>query len=234
MPLVSMLEPHTKQEAPWIARLTAACALCISLAGCAGGAGLSGSGLLGGGEPSTSVAALDARISPPLPERRPREGGKKPGQTAPMLAGGAVQTPAAAPREPALSRLLTHTAIPQTLLKPGKNAPAAFHADMKPVSAYTVIARLVKTCWLNFSKPRLKNHKFEGEASPEPGSGAKILIYEKAPDQKLGRAAFRIDLRPDAGGTFIETANYRLTPEESYDLQADIASWVRGAQSCTS
>jgi len=215
-------------------RITMAGAVCLALAACAGGLGLSGSGRLGSDSSGASVTAYDARINPPLPERRPRDGRALPNRAAPLLAVGTPETTAAPARQPALSQLLTQTAIPRALLKPGRDAPASFHADMKPAAAYTAIARLVKTCWLHFSRPRLKNHKFEGEASAEPGGGAKIVIYEKAPDQKLGRAAFRIDFKADAGGTFVDTANYRLTPEESADLQADIISWARGVQSCSS
>lgn len=215
----------------WLRRM--AVILALGLAGC-GGAGLGGSALLGGVQPAATPAALDAKIDPPLPERRPSGKDTKKTQVAaaPEASNGPEAAGGKAEARPGIVNLFTQAALPQGLFKPGKFAPAMLRVEMKPVEAYTVIARGVKNCWLLFSNPRLKNHNFDAEASPQGSGDARISIYEKVKDQKLGRFAYRIDLKADGGGTLIEHVNLRLSPADSTDLQADVARWAKGGEGC--
>ncbi|MDX2264213.1 MAG: hypothetical protein NW215_04515 [Hyphomicrobiales bacterium] len=204
------------------AKAAAAFAL-LCLAGCGGGASLSVG--LSDGDAAPSLAA--SIPPPPLPAPRDPSRGKN-------LAALAAAAPKPQPQPPK-SGLFGALALslPAEALKPGVHAPSSVQTEMTPVTAYAAVARFVQKCWLSYAKPRLANHKFDGEASLDGGGSAKILIYETAPDQQLGRAAFRVDFSSSAGGALIESANIRLSEQDREKLQADIARWARGEETCS-
>ncbi len=176
---------------------------------------------------------------PPVPEKRdPKRklvvAANFPAEKTTETDANTAPANATKPDNSGFAGLFTQAAAPGGLFSKSIEGPSSVSSSQSPVSAYATLARLIKNCWLSFSNPRLKNHKFDGEASLEQGEQARIVIYEKVEGQKLGKYAFKIDLKPEGNGALIESENYRLTPEESGQLRNDIARWAKGEQSCSS
>ncbi|MDZ4790039.1 MAG: hypothetical protein SGJ17_02360 [Hyphomicrobiales bacterium] len=205
-------------------RSSAALVLTLALAGCGGGS-ISGLSVLSGDQDAAQTFATIA--PPPPPEPRDPSRGKS---LSMMIAQKAEASPK--PSGGLFGGLVSP--LPAiSLTKAGLYAPSSVQSDMSPIAAYAAVALGVKKCWLAYAKPRLPNHNFDGEASLDNGGQAKIAIYEKVEGQKLGRFAFRVDLKAAGNGALVESVNLRLSDQDSERLQADVARWSRGQEGCS-
>lgn len=196
----------------------------LALAGCGGGS-FGGLSVLGGDQEAPQTLAAIAPPPPPEPRDPSR------GKSLSMM----ISQSAEAPSKPS-GGFFSALASPLpaiSLTKAGLYAPSSVQSDMSPVAAYAAVAIGVKKCWLSYAKPRLPNHNFDGEASLDNGGQAKIAIYEKVEGQKLGRFAFRVELKAAGNGALVESVNLRLSEQDSERLQADIARWSNGQEGCS-
>lgn len=106
----------------------------------------------------------------------------------------------------------------------GSDVPAL----MKPAEAYAVVARLVRSCWLNATPPLVPGHEFNAAANP--GQGARIDLVEKTPTGYL--RSYSIGFAASLGGTEITTQNQRFSEQLAQRLNADVARWSRGELTC--
>ena len=112
--------------------------------------------------------------------------------------------------------------------------PTTIVKGSTPVQLYSHVARQVRGCWFNPSAPVLTKHVFRAEAgAASTGANAtKIVIYDKAPNRKLGLKAFSIDFKPVGGGTKISAENQRLPYALGQKLVSDVGYWAQGGANC--
>lgn len=216
-----------------------AIAAVAALAGCGGGANLSGLSLLGSGEPETAaipetqaLAAADAPAeTPPLPARRPGKR-KSPGATAAAQPRAAQTAPSAeTPPEKPRSSSFSLASLGENL-SPYPDSPDTVLTGQTPIAAYTQLAQRIRRCWLAPSAPRIPNHGFHAEVSPGEGKEAKIVLYEKAPEGARGTSAFKISITAESDGALISSQNAKLDPSIGSAFKADIARWAKGDDRC--
>lgn len=105
-----------------------------------------------------------------------------------------------------------------------------------PVQLYSVLARQVRSCWLNPAKPLLRKHVFRGEAGAGGASGSEtsIVIHEQTPDLKRGLMAFSIKLAPMRGGTRVMAQNHKIPEPLGQKFVQDVSFWAQGGSGCGS
>lgn len=117
---------------------------------------------------------------------------------------------------------------------PVSQGPTTIVKGSTPVQLYSHVARQVRGCWFNPTAPVLTKHVFRAEAGAA-SAGAKttnIVIYDQAPDRKLGLKAFSIDFEPVGGGTKINAQNQRLPYALGQKLVSDVGYWAQGGANC--
>ena len=117
---------------------------------------------------------------------------------------------------------------------PVSQGPTTIVKGSTPVQLYSHVARQVRGCWFNPAAPVLTKHVFRAEAgAASAGANAtKIVIYDKAPDRKLGLKAFSIDFDPVGGGTKITSENHRLPYALGQKMVSDVGYWAQGGPNC--
>lgn len=101
-----------------------------------------------------------------------------------------------------------------------------------PVEAYSMLAQQIHACWLKPGAPILPNHGLHAEVTPNDPDTAKIIIYEKAPDNKRGLQVFRIIINGGSGGSTITSENRRLDAKLDNAFKGDLSRWAKGDTSC--
>lgn len=103
-----------------------------------------------------------------------------------------------------------------------------------PVQAYTQVARQIKGCWFKPSDPVLPRHVFRAEApadGPQAGQTV-VVIYDRAPDGRLGLKAYTVSFLKRGKGTVVTTQNHKLPYALAQKLTGDVGYWVQGGVTC--
>ena len=101
----------------------------------------------------------------------------------------------------------------------------------KPVDAYVVMGRRIKSCWFNATDPLLPKHVYRADVSPS-GSKVTITVHQRADLGRAGLLTYIIDFKQQGPSTVITTENRRMPPELAAKMQYDIDRWQRGASDC--
>lgn len=138
-----------------------------------------------------------------------------------MLSACGTSAPDVAPGATPVSAPVTHA---QRAILPNTN----------PAQTYAMVARQVRACWFNPQDPVLTRHIFRAEAPAGRGQAGqtRIVIYERAPDGRLGLKAFTVNFEPRRKGTVVTTANHRLPSALGQKMSADVGYWVQGGPNC--
>ena len=213
--------------------------IAASLGACAQGAGLPDMGLLGGMSadanetaataPQTETAAVNPADMPPLPSRNPKKRQATPNRT---LTAANQPPPASERREPETGFSLSSLAQMNILTAGTPAAPDSIQSEASPVATYTLIAQQIHACWLTPGAPKLPNHGFHADVSPQDASTARIIIFEKGPDKKRGVQVFKITISGSGGGSVVTSENHRLDTKLDGAFKADLVRWARGDSSC--
>lgn len=118
--------------------------------------------------------------------------------------------------------------------RPVSQGPTTIVKGSTPVQLYSHIARQVRSCWFNPTDPVLTKHVFRAEAGAASAGAktTKVVIYDQAPNRKLGLKAFSIDFDPVAGGTRINAENHRLPYALGQKMVSDVGYWAQGGANC--
>jgi hypothetical protein len=109
---------------------------------------------------------------------------------------------------------------------------AAVQTKGSPVETYSMLAQQIHACWLKPGAPMLPNHGLHAEVTPNEPDTAKIIIFEKAPDNKRGLQVFRITINGGSGGSTITSENRRLDAKLDGAFKGDLTRWAKGDTSC--
>ena len=101
----------------------------------------------------------------------------------------------------------------------------------KPLDAYVVMGRRIKSCWFNATDPLLPNHVYRADVSPGGGK-VTITVHQRADLGRAGLSTYVIDFKQQGLATVITTENRRMPPELAAKMQYDIDRWQRGASDC--
>ena len=101
----------------------------------------------------------------------------------------------------------------------------------KPLDAYVVMGRRIKSCWFNATDPLLPNHVYRADVRPEGGK-VQISVHQKIELGRAGATTYVIDFNQQGPGTAITTVNRRMPPQLAAKMQYDIDRWQRGASDC--
>lgn len=101
----------------------------------------------------------------------------------------------------------------------------------KPLDAYVVMGRRIKSCWFNATDPLLPNHVYRADVSPDGGK-VQISVHQKIELGRAGTTTYIIDFRQQGPSTVITTENRRMPPALAAKMQYDIDRWQRGASDC--
>jgi hypothetical protein len=101
----------------------------------------------------------------------------------------------------------------------------------KPLDAYVVMGRRIKSCWFNATDPLLPNHVYRADVRPEGGK-VQISVHQKIELGRAGATTYVIDFNQQGPGTAITTVNRRMPPELAAKMKYDINRWQRGASDC--
>ena len=102
----------------------------------------------------------------------------------------------------------------------------------KPVDAYVVMGRRIKSCWFNATDPLLPDHVYKADVSPN-GSKVQITVHEKLKLGRPGLSTYAIDFRQEGPSTLVTTQNRKMPPELAAKMQYDIDRWKRGEANCS-
>ena len=102
----------------------------------------------------------------------------------------------------------------------------------KPVDAYVVMGRRIKSCWFNATDPLLPKHVYRADVSPS-GSKATITVHQRADLGRAGLLTYIIDFKQQGPSTVITTENRRMPPELAAKMQYDVNRWQRGQSDCS-
>lgn len=224
----------------------AALALTAFLGACAQSSGLPSIGLFDGGpEPAEATtppaaAAAPAQVVAGKPAKGAPVVSRNTKKEPPAKGGTAVAAAKAPPAPPAEKPAAKETEdsglslgnMAQMTLFTG-SAPDSAQVNTPPVATYTMLAQQIHACWFTPGKPQLTNHGFHAEVSPSGSGDAKIIIYEKAPDNKRGLQVFRITISSSGNSTsVISSENRRLDAKLDAAFKADLARWANGDERC--
>jgi hypothetical protein len=105
-------------------------------------------------------------------------------------------------------------------------------AGSKPIDAYVLLGRPIKSCWFNAVDPLLPNHVYRADVSPS-GRMVQIVIHEKLALGRAGRATYAVDFKEEDGYTVVRTYNRTMPPGLAAKMQYDIDRWKRGESNCS-
>jgi hypothetical protein len=101
----------------------------------------------------------------------------------------------------------------------------------KPLDAYVIMGRRIKSCWFNATDPLLPNYVYRADVSPGGGK-VTITVHQRADLGRAGLSTYVIDFKQQGPSTVITTENRRMSPELAAKMQYDIDRWQRGASDC--
>jgi hypothetical protein len=104
-------------------------------------------------------------------------------------------------------------------------------AASKPIDAYVLLGRRIKSCWFNAVDPVLPNHVYQADVSPS-GSKVQITIHQRQDLGQAGLATYAIDFKQEGTFTVVRTANRNMPPDLAAKMQYDIERWKRGDTNC--
>lgn len=232
----------------------AALVLTASLGACAQSTNFSDIGLFGGGDESAGTTTATAS-APAQPQQAPAVAGKPSpdapassrgtkkaapakggtaiaGANAPSASGAAQEKPAAKTEE---SGGISLASMTQLKMFSGSASPDSTEASTAPVATYSMLAQRIHACWFTPGKPQLTNHGFHAEVAPDGSGDAKIIIYEKGPDNKRGIQVFRITIsRSGSNNSAISSENRRLDAKLDAAFKSDLVRWAKGDERCRS
>lgn len=105
-------------------------------------------------------------------------------------------------------------------------------ASSKPVDAYVVLGRRIKSCWFNAVNPLLPKHVYRADVSPS-GRKVQITIHRKEALGRAGAATYAIFFKQEGPYTVVLTQNRGMPPRLAAKMQYDIERWKRGQSDCS-
>lgn len=224
----------------------AAFAVVASLGACAQSTSMPDIGLFGGGPeptaapapaaPPKQVVAEKPAANAPAASRNAKKAAPAKGSTA-VAAAKAPAAPAntAAKEQESSGSGLSFGSLSQMTLFTGSTTPDSVETRAAPVATYSMLAQRIHACWFTPGKPQLTNHGFHAEVAPNGSGDAKIIIYEKGPDNKRGIQVFRITISGSgSSSSVVSSENRRLDAKLDAAFKADLARWAKGDDRCKS
>jgi hypothetical protein len=105
-------------------------------------------------------------------------------------------------------------------------------AKAKPMDAYVLMGRQIKSCWFNVEHPQLPEHVYRADVSPD-GSKVQITLHERRNLGRAGTSTYAIDFVQQGVYTAITTQNRKMPPEVDAKLRSDINRWKMGETTCS-
>ena len=105
-------------------------------------------------------------------------------------------------------------------------------AKAKPMDAYVLMGRQIKSCWFNVERPLLPDHVYRADVSPD-GSKVQITLHEKRNLGRAGMSTYAVDFAQQGAYTVITTQNRKMSPEIDAKLRYDINRWKMGETTCS-
>jgi hypothetical protein len=122
------------------------------------------------------------------------------------------------------------TAAPETTASVSSQRVAL--AKAKPMDAYVLMGRQIKTCWFNAEHPLLPEHVYRADVSPD-GSKVQITLHDRRNLGRAGMSTYAVDFVQEGAYTVITTQNRKMSPEIDAKLRYDINRWKMGETSCS-
>jgi hypothetical protein len=126
--------------------------------------------------------------------------------------------------------LAAEEAAPETTASVSSNRVGL--AKAKPMDAYVLMGRQIKSCWFNADRPLLPEHVYRADVSPD-GTKVQITLHERRNLGRAGMSTYAVDFAQQGAYTVITTQNRKMTPEIAAKLQYDINRWKMGETTCS-
>ncbi len=112
------------------------------------------------------------------------------------------------------------------------SALPAKQIDLDYITAYSNIARGIRTCWLADKKPLQNSQFFTRTNNRQSAKTALISVHAPAEHPKRGPRIFSVHLKKRADGSELRINNRLLDPINNKHLVSDIHQWAKGESNC--